>query len=573
MSEGNRYVDMSAVEALKLAKNHFLLLPDIQREYVWNMDDVEKLFESITDGYPIGSCIFWKTNKKTLNKTKPNIYYFISKFEKTRTKNEKASESFGEEGDYYIVLDGQQRVTSLNIALFGDYTCYKGGRGNKKSNPNNWIKKQLYYNLDYHRIMDDENLDDEHPPKRFVFLTDDEAEEGNYYKVKQLIEYDNIRSLIEDLIIKDYDTKSQDDLSRLYTRLNSSSTDGVIHYYMISEESYDKALDIFIRVNSTGQKLSKSDLLFSTLIDGWEDGKESVDKLLELVNSKGEGFNYTRDFLMRLCLVLTDAPTKMVIDSFKSDAIEKIRNNWSKIEKAFEKMVDVLVSIGVSGAYLTSYNATMPIAYFLYRGGTIKSEVDKKEAKKFISVSVAKRLFGVASDNALSNARREVRNNNCKKTKFSLKMFEKISLTGNKTFTVEEADIDYWLDNYKIGKNAFIILTLLYPNLKFNQKSFHQDHCHPYVSFQKNKLKKLGLGKEKIEEWQIKRNLLPNLQFLEGRENESKNKTPLKEWIDKGNNIEYCPKRVNLELKNFDEFFEKRRALMKKELKKVFEIK
>ena len=65
MSEGNRYVDMSAVEALKLAKNHFLLLPDIQREYVWNMDDVEKLFESITDGYPIGSCIFWKTNNTT----------------------------------------------------------------------------------------------------------------------------------------------------------------------------------------------------------------------------------------------------------------------------------------------------------------------------------------------------------------------------------------------------------------------------------------------------------------------------------------------------------------------------
>ena len=42
MSDSNKYVDMSAKEALKLAKDKFLLLPDIQREYVWSMDDIEK---------------------------------------------------------------------------------------------------------------------------------------------------------------------------------------------------------------------------------------------------------------------------------------------------------------------------------------------------------------------------------------------------------------------------------------------------------------------------------------------------------------------------------------------------
>jgi uncharacterized protein with ParB-like and HNH nuclease domain len=65
MSNSNKYDDMSALYALKLADQHFLLLPDIQREYVWKMEDIEKLFDSIVDGYPIGSCIFWKTNKKT----------------------------------------------------------------------------------------------------------------------------------------------------------------------------------------------------------------------------------------------------------------------------------------------------------------------------------------------------------------------------------------------------------------------------------------------------------------------------------------------------------------------------
>ena len=570
MSEANKYVDMSAVEALKLAKNHFLLLPDIQREYVWNMDDIEKLFESIVDGYPIGSCIFWKANKKVLNESKPNLYYFITKYKKDETKNEKAAEVFGEDGEYYIVLDGQQRITSLNIALYGDYTSYRGGRGHAKNDPKNWIKRQIYYNLDYHTLVNSEEYDDEKPPKRFVFLTEKEAEEGHYYKLNQLLKYDKTTNLIRDLIDEKYDECTQDDLEKLYSRLNSSSTDGVIHYYSISENTYDEALDIFVRVNSTGKKLSKSDLLFSTLIDGWKDGKENIENLLESVNCKGDKFLFTRDYLMRLLLVLADAPTNLKIESFKTNVIQKIRNNWKSMENAFGKMVDVLVEIGLSDAYLTSYNATMPLAYYIYSGGSIVTDEDKKEVKKFLSISMAKRLFGVASNDALAKTRNEMKKLNCRKTYFSLKIFEKIVLVGNRTFTVNDGDIEYWLDNYVIGKNSYILLALLYPNLKLNQMSFHQDHCHPYVSFNTKNIVNIGLDDEKIKEWQFKRNLLPNLQFLEGRENESKNKTPLKEWLDEGNTIKFCPNGISFELENFDDFFAKRKELMKEELNKIF---
>ncbi|MGC7160457.1 DUF262 domain-containing protein [Metamycoplasma hominis] len=77
-----------------------MLLPDIQREYVWDTTDIEKLFESIVDDYPVGSCIFWKTNKKVLNDEKPNLYYFISKYKQGVTKNEKAPEFVSDETDY-----------------------------------------------------------------------------------------------------------------------------------------------------------------------------------------------------------------------------------------------------------------------------------------------------------------------------------------------------------------------------------------------------------------------------------------------------------------------------------------
>ena len=572
MADSNKYIDMSAKEALKLAKDRFLLLPDIQREYVWSMEDIEKLFDSIVDGYPIGSCIFWKTNKKTINEEKPNLYYFLREFKSGESKNEKAPEVFGEEGDYYIVLDGQQRVTSLNIALFGSYTSFKGGRGRSKADPKFWIKRELYYNIDFYQKEQDEEKDDENPPKRFCFLTDEDAKCGNFYKVKNLLAFDDSNALLRQLIKDDYEEDVQNDLSKLFSRIHSSSTDGLIHYYCISENSYDEALDIFVRVNSTGRKLSKSDLLFSTLIDGWKDGKENIENLLKSANSKGDSFNFTRDYFMRLLLVLVDAPTNLKIESFDKKAIQKIRDEWTKLSKAFIDMVDMLVSIGLSDGFLTSYNATMPLVYYLYKGGTIGTDDAKKEARKFLSISMANRLFGVASNDALRSTRSALQSYNCKKNPFTLSIFYAVTLTGNRTFKVTESDVDYWLDNYVIGQNTYVLLSLLYPKLKLSQVAFHQDHCHPHVSFDTKHIKPLCLSNEKVQEWQFKRNLLPNLQFLEGRENESKNKTPLKDWIAQGNSIEFMPNGVSLEQKDFDTFFKERRKLIKAELMKIFNI-
>ena len=572
MADSNKYVDMSAKEALKLAKDNYLLLPDIQREYVWSMDDIEKLFESIVDGYPIGSCIFWKTNKKTINEEKPNLYFFLREFESGKSKNEKAPEVFGEEGDYYIVLDGQQRITSLNIALYGSYTSFKGGRGHRWADPKYWVKRELYYNLDFYAKAADEEKDDEHPPKRFCFLTDEESREGQYYKVKNLLSFDDGNALLRWLISEQYAIKVQDDLVKLFSRIHSSGSDGLIHYYCISENTYDEALDIFVRVNSTGRKLSKSDLLFSTLIDGWKEGKENIEGALKSANSQGDGFNFTRDYLMRLLLVLVDAPTNLKIESFDQKTIQKIRDNWDDLAKAFADMVNMLASIGISDGFLTSYNSTMPLVYYLYKGGTLKSDEAKREARKFLSISMAKRLFGVASNDSLRNTRNALQSYDCKKNPFSVSIFDAVTLTGNRTFTVAENDIDYWLDTYTIGQNTYVILSLLYPELKLNQVSFHQDHCHPYASFDTKRLKDLGITEDKITEWQFKRNLLPNLQFLEGSENESKNKTPLGSWIQEGHTIKFMPNGVSLEQKDFDTFFSERRKLIKSELLKVFNI-
>lgn len=77
-----------------------------------------------------------------------------------------------------------------------------------------------------------------------------------------------------------------------------------------------------------------------------------------------------------------------------------------------------------------------------------------------------------------------------------------------------------------------MVLSLLYPNLKYGQVKFHQDHIHPYCLFTDAKLNKYNIGDDNWERWKDKRDKLANLQIMEGgNENISKNKRPFKDWL------------------------------------------
>ncbi len=117
-----------------------------------------------------------------------------------------------------------------------------------------------------------------------------------------------------------------------------------------------------------------------------------------------------------------------------------------------------------------------------------------------------------------------------------------------------------------------MILSLLYPNLKYAQNGFHQDHVHPFAGFYDAKLKALGLSEAERFDWQQKRNKLPNLQLLEGRENVSKNDKPLVDWLKDESNktaAKFLPMGVSYELQRFDSFYQERQKLMSTELKMI----
>jgi hypothetical protein len=360
----------------------------------------------------------------------------------------------------------------------------------------------------------------------------------------------------------------------------------LINYFTIKEQDLDNILDIFVRVNSGGTVLSKSDLLFSTIVASWQEGRKKIETFLENINEKGDGFSFDNDFIMRSCLVLTDCPVLFKVRSFRKENIDRIKNEWVKIKSAVSKSVDLLVDFGFNGDNLTSQNAVIPIAYYFVKGGNSDPR-SKTELRRYLIHSLLSKTYGGHGDRVLSGFRESLRKEDAdtyvlKQNNFSLDQLADAKLPGKRSLKITEEDIEQILE-YNKGSYTFMVLSLLYPNLKFGQVKFHQDHIHPTSLFTEAKLKKHGIPQKRWEEWQEKKDQLPNLQLMEGRENESKNKTPFKQWlhgtdangnsnvidIDKFKKDNYLPDGISLEFRYFEGFFETRKNLLRKEIKKV----
>src|SRR6266581_3644078 len=114
--------------------NRDIYLPAIQREFVWGTDQIAQLFDSIMADFPIGSFLYWKLEQK--NKDEWPVYEFVRDFDAEDPHNPAANMA-GITKDITLVLDGQQRITSLFVGLRGSYRYFYY----------RWKKTQLYLNL------------------------------------------------------------------------------------------------------------------------------------------------------------------------------------------------------------------------------------------------------------------------------------------------------------------------------------------------------------------------------------------------------------------------------------------
>lgn len=586
------YEERSIGEIIRMIGRNEIYLPAIQRKFVWKHEQIERLFDSIMRGYPIGTFLFWFINGE--KKDDYTFYKFLQNYhERDNYLNEIAPKPELKE-EVIGILDGQQRLSSMYIALQGTY-AYKKPYA-RWDNDNAFPKRKLYLNL--LKDIGQKNEDEEYLYE-FKFLTDKEAKkvskEDLWFPIKKVLTwgedpeldeyYDKIiesSDIKEEIIkiIKKQKTQIKKTLRILHQRI---VIEKLISYFRILEQELDEVLDIFVRVNSGGTVLSKSDLLFSTIVAHWEEGRDEIENFLTSINNKGDGFYLDNDFVMRTCLVLTDCPVLFKVHSFKRENILKVKREWPNIKNAIERMVDLIAEFGFNGDNLTSQNALIPIAYFIIKGGDISNS--KNELRKYLIHSLLKQVYGGQGDQVLTNIRDELRDkqgNNyiLKSVKFSFSSLLNIKLPGTKSLAINKDDIEDILE-YKKGAYTFMVLSLLYPNLKLGQIKFHQDHIHPASLFTPAKLRKYSVLEEKWGKWISLKDKLPNLQIMEGRQNESKNKTPFEDWINgstsRGANVEdkvkfkqdnYIPVS-SMKFVDFEEFYKNRKDMLRKKLESI----
>lgn len=102
----------SVNELLADAENGRIAIPNIQRPYVWTPSQLARFIDSLMHGWPCGSILLWHTSS-----TEQNIFgvrRFLHQFCTSDTENEPSEAS---EHYEYLILDGQQRVQSLMLAL------------------------------------------------------------------------------------------------------------------------------------------------------------------------------------------------------------------------------------------------------------------------------------------------------------------------------------------------------------------------------------------------------------------------------------------------------------------------
>ena len=576
---------LTIAEVMKDISADKYVLPSIQREYVWDTDQIETLFDSLMRGYPIGTFLFWEINKEHV--IDYDFYGFIRNYHEKKFEHNKKINLKGSDG-VTAVLDGQQRLTSIYLGLKGTY-AYKL-KYLARNNENAYPVRKLYLNL----LSSPEDSDNEYD---FRFLSEKEVQNDQntyWFEVGKILDMhedgdvsvfvsDNISYSEEFHYTREQSRFAINALSKLYNVINKA---GMISYYRERTVELDKVLNIFIRVNSGGTKLSYSDLLLSIASAQWEthDAREEITDFVDDVNAIGDGFRINKDFVLKTALVLSDfSNIAFKVDNFNKQNMMKIESRWDDIKKAIKQAVLLVSSYGYSGETLTSNNALIPIAYYLMKIGMPDNFVDsgttkanREKIKKWLIRSLLKKAFSGQPDNVLRPIRDILRVNGTNDFPTN-QIMDKFKGT-NKSIQFTEDDIDEYLLKLKYGKSETLsTLMLLYPSLDFSNK-FHEDHMYPKSKFTKSYLRKMNVTEDKLDEYIDSVNDISNLQLLAAQLNEEKLATDFSKWFNSQyltesdkiqyRTINYMPD-MDYTYENYSAFIKGRRKLLKAQLIKI----
>ncbi|MBA8828302.1 DUF262 domain-containing protein [Alpinimonas psychrophila] len=557
------------------------LMPAIQREFVWGVDQITKLVDSLMRGYPVGSFLLWDVKPETAQSY--TFYEFLTNYhERDNPYADRATVTAG--SGTIAVLDGQQRLTSLNIALYGSFAEKKKYAWWNSTDA--FPVKRLYLNL-----VDDPDEEELGLKYDLRFLTDAEAsaEEGGqdkWFRVGAVLDLTNSGPAIMKELERRNIANSGDAFQRMYDLYEAVRILKPMNYFLVTDQDPDKVLEIFVRVNSGGTTLSYSDLLLSMATNQWSelDAREEVRSLVSDLNSNaGRQFSFSKDVVLKTALTIAGVDVRFKVANFTQVNMAKVETAWPQIKNALLRAATLLQQFGFNERNLTANSVIVPIAHYLHLRGAGDSyldsttdSTDRLVLQRWVTRSLIKRgIWGSGLDTTLTRIREALTANET--TGFPVGDVEAAMSSVGKGLSFDAAEVDELLNLKYAGQRTFSVLSVLYPGLDLGKK-FHEDHIFPKSRFTKKKLIGAGVDADRVNDYLDAFNLLPNLQLLAGTANIEKQDALPGDWIAAAfpseekrttyldeNDLDGLP----VDIAGFLTFFEQRKARVRDRLVKA----
>ncbi|MCQ2804180.1 DUF262 domain-containing protein [Helicobacter pylori] len=341
----------------------------------------------------------------------------------------------------------------------------------RNDNPNAYEKKRLYLNLKHQPNMD--NPEDNYQFEFHAKKPENDKEHW-WFKVGDILELESgVLNYVNEHRLE------KNELDLLEKLKDAFHTKQLISFFEETEKNLNKVLNIFIRVNSGGVKLSYSDLLMSILTASFSsDIRERMNGLVD--NLKDKGFpNVGQDQVLKTCLLLIGKDTTFELKNFNKKNIKEIEENWKKITESIYNAAKLLKNFGYAG-YLGSAYILSTLAYFYFLNPKMDKN-DEEQALKFVRNAQITSYFSSTTDTKLSAIAHSIKES---------RTFEAFNhnLAKHQTWPLKITnDAIEDMVFFNSHDRVFPVLQILYPNLNCKTTTFHIDHIYPKSKFKKNK--------------------------------------------------------------------------------------
>lgn len=463
---------------------------------------------------------------------------------------------------YSLILDGQQRLTSFYIGIYGSYTTRIHGAW--KKNASSYNRRHLYLDL-----LSGKKTEEGHD-RGLVYEFDfrksgglNKAGDSYWLKVASLL-------ATEDTLTADAFLEKEQFLDEVQTRLSSSLSDtersdalstakklwwGVNERDAVLTETTttdDKtARELFIRRNKGGIELSGVDILLALLTGYWDtdeegtptDAKNEIEQFTDRLSGNErlseEGFTFGKRFTLRTLLLLSkETPSFRKDGRYDGERLEEAEDIFHdpEFEQAVVDAFELAADLGFHNAALSSKTVVTPVVQFLYEHD-YDTTGGNEEIHYWLATAVLNSIFGdIGSQQVLETARDHVLESGGEEFP-AREIFEDLSGRGTTTH-LDEDILDQLLDeiNYQSGSRRNVLLTHLYRGARrAGHAAYEVDHIFPRRKLAKSTyLEQHGVPTERVDWYKEHRDHIANLQLLSSDgENQSKSDRDFSDWLER----------------------------------------